>query len=462
MIVILYIMDSLRPDFLSCYGYDKETSPNIDKIAEAGVMFTNAFAQATWTRPSCASILTATYPSTHGVMSLEDELPQNIPTFIDSLKKGGFSTAAFSSLVNVSTGFGFGRGFDNFIELFAQEILMEKRVKLPVRGTDRELHCKLDTDYVPLSTSEDINSSVIPFIENISSSNTFILIWSMDTHGPYFHRDVSLARFAQPAEDLWRPGAVVGQLPQDELNRVKSIYADMVYHNDYHIGVLVERLKELGVYDETFFILTGDHGEAFGEHGLFSHGREPYDEQIKVPLIMKFPGSQPKGRIAGLAQHIDIGPTILDYVGLNEDIPFQGKSLLPMIHGGSEVNDYIFAEHHYTRNLPRFTAIRTKEHKYIEITSGEMTTKTIWKDIFQRTKWLIFKPRMLFSLKEDPMEKSNIYIKEQGLAKRFHKIINTILRNSLELGRGLKRGKKKREDLDEGVVKQLNALGYFD
>ena len=463
MLVILYVMDSLRPDFLSCYGYEKETSPNIDGLAEEGVLFTNAFAQATWTRPSCASILTALYPAAHHVITLDDELSPNLPTIAEVLGNGGFKTAAFSSMVNISTGFGFGRGFRDFTELFTQNVLMKKRAKLGVKGTDRELHCKLNTDHVPLSTSEDINDFLVPFLERLGSGNTFIFIWSMDTHSPYFHRDPRLARFAKPSEELWRPIGIVGDLPADKLNQITSIYADMIYHNDHHIGILIKELKRLGLYDETLLVITGDHGESFGEHGLYSHGKEPYDEQIRVPLVIKFPLSQFKGRIEELVQHIDLAPTIADYAGLPTDnLPFQGRSLLPLLNDGSAINDFVFSEYHYKETLPRFTSLRTLDHKYVEITPGKLSTKITLKEIYDRLVWLVAKPRMLFSLRDDPRENVNVCRKERELTRHFHDKTKTVLEDCDRLARDVKPLKRKREDLDEGVVEQLKALGYFD
>src|SRR3990172_436138 len=120
-------MDSLRSDFLSCYGYPKETSPHIDRLAQAGVLFKNAFAQSTWTRPAGASILSSTYPSVHGVFTVEDSLHAAIPLLPGQLKRKGFETTAISSMGNISPFFGFGRGFDRFVELYKEEKLMAKR-----------------------------------------------------------------------------------------------------------------------------------------------------------------------------------------------------------------------------------------------------------------------------------------------------------------------------------------------
>ena len=192
MIIILYVMDSLRSDFLSCYGYPKETSPHIDQLAREGVLFKNAFAQSTWTRPSGASLLTSTYPSVNGVLTVEDLLPAAIPTLPEQLKKHGFKTIAITSMGNVSPIYGFGRGFDQYIELYREERVIEKRKKIRVKSIGKDQYFGVKTEHVPIATSEDINEFLFPLIEENRENHLFFFIWSLDTHHPYFHRDMEL------------------------------------------------------------------------------------------------------------------------------------------------------------------------------------------------------------------------------------------------------------------------------
>ena len=120
MVIILYVMDSLRPDFLSCYGHRRETSPNIDSLAQDGVVFLNAFAQSTWTRASAASILTSLYPSVHGVLTLQDHFNSELDTLQGHLHSRGFETLAFTTMKNRSPYFGYHQGFEEFVEVIRQ------------------------------------------------------------------------------------------------------------------------------------------------------------------------------------------------------------------------------------------------------------------------------------------------------------------------------------------------------
>ncbi|HDD35633.1 MAG TPA: hypothetical protein ENF30_02405, partial [Candidatus Desulfofervidus auxilii] len=365
MLIILYVLDSLRPDFLSCYGCNENTSPNIDKIAKDGVIFKRAYAQSTWTRPSGASILSSLYPSCHGVMTVKDVLSSSVPFLPEQLKKLGFKTVAISSMGNISPAFGFGRDFDHFVELYKERSVMTKRKVLQTKKVGWQDY--FDTEIVAIPTSEEINEYLFPFLKKYGHKKLFIFIWSLDTHGPFFHRDLKMVKYSPPSEELlWNNKA---SLKSEKLkDRIKTIYKDMIYYNDYHIGILVEKLKELALYDESFFIITSDHGESFGEHGIFGHAGVPYEEQIRVPLIMKFPHQEFRGSsVDSLTQHIDIYPTILEYLRSPVSNFVQGKSLLPIIRREkASINSYIFNETGLRESSPRYFCLRTEKYKYIK------------------------------------------------------------------------------------------------
>jgi arylsulfatase A-like enzyme len=462
MIVILYVMDSLRPDFLSCYGYEKKTSPHIDQLAQEGILFTNAFSQSTWTRPSGASILSSYYPSAHGVLTLKDALPYGVPLLPEALKANGFRTIALSAIVNISPFFGFGRGFDRFVEIYHEEAVKEKR-KLKTRGW------KWFPDSlrnVPVGTSEDLNEFLFPFLEENKDRDLFIFAWSMDTHNPFFHRDASMARFCVPSEEVFYSDQIVKRkVPEAERSHLKCLYEDMIYYNDHHLGRLIARLKELDIFDQTFFILTSDHGESFGQHGVDSHMGTPYDHQIRVPLIMKFPHSEFRGSISALAQHVDLVPTILDYGNLENGNPmYQGRSLLPLLRDKIPVNDFVFAEYHLLPKFPKYRALRTTEYKYVEIRPGDFTVMEWLKERnnLWPLAWVVYHPRWLFSLKDDPGEQENIHGQKKELEEEFQSQIKKIVRANRERSREPKGGKVRDQDMDEEIKKQLHALGYFD
>ncbi len=456
-------MDSLRPDFLSCYGYAKETSPRIDELGREGVRFTHAFAQATWTRPSAAVLLSSTYPSVNGVLGLDTVLPKSLPWLPAGLQERGFKTVAVSAIGNMSVPFGFGRGFDSFIELYREEKVIRKRkiIDIEKAGWDKR-HFGGGVDGVPIPTSEDINEFIFPLLENHQGGNLFIFAWSMDTHDPYFHRDPGLARFCPPGE-LVSYREVKSIQAGSRMDRLKLLYEDMIYYNDHHLGRLLDRLKKLNLFDETFFILTSDHGEAFGEHGFNSHGREPYEEQVHVPLIMKFPGVRGGACVDNLVQHIDIAPTIMGQVCGGCGSPMgQGTNLMPSVHTPGQEGGFAFSEYQLQETSPKYLALRTRDYKYMEIRPGRWTFHASPKEIFHRFVWRVAKPWMLFSLKNDPAERVNIVRQERKLSKWFHARVDEICRDNEERSASLKRMKMGKGEMDDPVARQLEALGYFD
>lgn len=463
MIIILYVMDSLRADFLSCYGYEKETSPNIDVIANEGVLFTNAFAQSTWTRSSAASILSSTYPSTHGLWTVLDVFPQAVYTLPEQLKTKGYKTIAVSTMANISPFFGFGRGFDFFIELYNEKSVIERRRKIKFRGVKGGLHFKKKGEEFPITTSEDINEFVISFLKENREKDVFVLTWSLDTHDPYFLRSQDLVRFYSSENEIWFSKDIKDMNSEKDRKKLMALYADMIYYNDFHIGVLSKNLKKMGLYDQTFFILTSDHGESFGEHGVNSHGGVPFDELIRIPLIMKFPDSRFYGKIMDLVQHIDIFPTILDIINASrKHVLIQGKSSLSLIREKEKVNDFVLSETQLNTKLPKQIAIRTKDYKYIEVKRTQLAFHgSIFKTLspFYRT---FFPKRYLFYLKEDPGELRNCIKEKKDIADQLKYELNTLQKMNKEVAAHVKGKKRSKADVNEEIANHLRALGYFE
>jgi len=466
MIIILYVMDSLRADFLSCYGYPKDTSPNIDKLAADGVLFTSTFSQSTWTRPSGASLLSSTYPSVHGVNAMNDSMPDTLPVLPAALKENGFKTIGISSMGNISPAFGFARGFDDFMELYKQKALREKRVKSEAMSASLQIALGLEEDFIPLATSEDANDYLFPLLWENRHRHLFILVWSIDTHDPYFHRDPNLARFCEPSGEVITGSMVTKMLRQDELDRLCALYEDMIYFNDYHLGLLMRKLEDGGLFDQSLIVLTGDHGEAFREHGVNSHAGLPFDEQIRVPLIIKFPKSAYRGRrIDALVQHIDIGNTILEYAGLGKTL-LQGKSILPLLSDGKRtfINQFSFSEGQYPTDQT-FVALRTKEYKYIrcpDLSRGKSLLRRLWSKSPSRSKHgHTFEKELLFGIAKDPKELRNIS-GDKERKKHFCALVDEILEGNRKIAENYRGGERRSVEIDEATAKQLKALGYLD
>lgn len=373
---------------------------------------------------------------------------------------------------NISPHFGFGKGFDIFIELYKEKRVIERRRKVTIRNPQWEPHFGAAQNSVPIATSEDVNEFILPLLVQHGNENIFLFVWSLDTHMPYFHRDMQLAKFCLQ-DTMKLPEEVDVITSPGEIALCRRLYEDMIFYNDYHLGILIQKLKELDLYEKTFLILTGDHGEAFGEHGVISHGRIPHDEQIRVPLIMKFPFSQFTGEVSSIVQHIDIVPTMLDYFGIVDgNMLIQGKSVMPVLRKEQvKVNEYAFTELLH-REFPSYIALRTEDYKLIAARRGKVTLGKWLRNAIKLwpSPWFIYKPLSLFDVRNDPSERENNIEKEKDIGRQFHFLLKSIIRDNNGIGQKLRKyrktiknfDKEKEVEIDSQVASQLKALGYFE
>lgn len=470
MHVILYVVDALRPDHLSCYGYPRETSACIDRVARDGVVFENCFTPATWTRPVAASILTGLFPSVHKVQTRMDRFSSSVSRLPELLQEAGFRTAAFSAIGQVSSETGFDRGFADFGDLFREPSICEVRGRSssPSHGLDREVT-------VPLA--DDVNRFLLPWLERWQKDSTFVLAWAVDTHDPYSppeEFDVDGRKYAgdQPLR--------LYEATEADRDLLVDRYDGEVRYVDHCIGQLVTMLKAQGLYNDTLLIITSDHGDAFYEHGFYSHGTLPFDELVRVPLILKLPGSRWAGRRIGeLTQSIDIFPTVLGLAGVGyEPSLVQGQDLLALLEGQrEEIHEHVYSE---TQSLPflnRYTSVRSMSWKYI----GTQTPKSslahrvslvrytirrqLWRKLLANPAHLLRRhgraeAEMLFCLEDDPGETDNLLRVKPEVAERFREALRTWQSHNEQLANEL--GSQTYTFQESQVMKRhLEHLGYL-
>lgn len=314
--VILVSLDTLRADHLACYGYSRATSPNLDKLAADSVLFQNTFASSPWTLPSHVSLLTGLDEVNHGVRTLSDKMNPGLPVLADYLRVRGFVTGAFTGGGFVHGIYGFSRGFDSF---------------------------RIEGRVLSNNGAQTLADSVLPWLENNRRRKFFLFLHTYQIHQPYFSPAPFNKMFLDPDAALDRvdPGGLRLNMenryqPATEAQRRNYIGlydAEIRYTDEALIGVLVDRLKTLGLYDRTMLVVTSDHGEEFFEHKAWEHGHALYNESIKVPLLVKFPGSREGGtRVKKIVRLTDIMPTILEEMGI--DFPrkaLDGRSLLELV-----------------------------------------------------------------------------------------------------------------------------------
>ncbi len=478
MHIILYVLDALRADHLGCYGYERETSPHLDALAREGVLFENCFSSTTWTRPSAASLLTGTYPAVHQTRSRYDLFSTPLSRLPEVLSKVGYHSAAFSTMGNIAGAIGFSRGFDAYHDLFAEPDLLARRQKLDAA---REGLLHSDHKEVALPLAEDVNEYLFRWLETNQAAHTFSFIWSIETHEPY-QAPEALRRFAAAPR---RPGEgesddIRAAGPTDR-QRLKNLYDDEIYYNDHCIGELVAYLKQAGLYDDTLLVFTGDHGEAFYEHGVYTHGHTPYEELIHVPLLMKLPGGQHAGkRIPALVSLLDIFPTLAAAAQVNlQEVgqTVQGHNLLPLLEGTRpSVRPYVFSDTQSLAVHNHYLSVRDQQWKYIQVKRPQRTAATLWHtlkhiierglllDVLRRPRHFLRNRRgaeaYLFDLQADPGEQHNLAASEPERVRQLQQQLAAWQTQNERLARQLDAPAGDYEE-DEHLRRHLERLGYL-
>lgn len=332
--VVLITIDALRPDHLGCYGYNLNTSPNIDKLAKEGVLFTQAIAQGSKTNLTLPSLCTSTYPRTHGIYREGSKINPSLPTLAEILKKNSYSTGALACYIDRIQGL--KRGFDSFLV--------------------RDVYDKAGV----------ITKDAISWLDKNRGNKFFLWLHYFDAHAPYNPPPPYDKLFADKAVSGKRK-VTLGNSPFDAfkaipLYAVKGGITDIGYYIsqydgairfiDEQIGILANKLKEFNIDDKTIIVITADHGEMLGEHDYYFVHNTLYDPNIKVPLIIwcKPLISAPR-IIQEQVQTIDIAPTILALLHIPKDRHMQGESLLPFIPRGKKRSRvFVFSEHHRLGN----------------------------------------------------------------------------------------------------------------
>jgi arylsulfatase A-like enzyme len=337
--LIIVCVDALRPDHLSCYGYAKRTSPNIDGLARSGAMFERAICQSPGSTASHASIMTSLYPLTHGAWNVGDSLQKGVPSLQKLLHKRGYATAFFGNNYFLEPRFGFAEGFDTFVD----EELAYKAKRAPIGlyarslGVTRLFHLRL---YEPGVPSEFSISQALSWIEKNRRRRFFVFLHLMDPHAPYSPpADYRHKFFSREYEGEVRDGenlrARMASLKPWEKEQLVDLYDGEVAYADSKVGRLTAALRDWGLDDDTVIVVTADHGEVLTEHGgIFNHGYL-WDCCVRVPLIFNYPPAIPSGVVKKcVVQSIDIAPTALS---LMEEAPLesaQGRDLTEMIGSG--------------------------------------------------------------------------------------------------------------------------------
>jgi len=411
--IILIMIDALRADHMTLYGYERDTAPNIGKLAKEATLYTHSVSSEATDLSTTASIFTGMYASSHGAHfskrapNLMKPLSNERTTLAEVLSEKGYITmASVSNFVYLSRYFHMVQGFQYFDNRLPA-LFFRKSQPFYLRDLIRHFMARifLTHDYHHVyRRAEEINSAVFQLLDKVKgvTSPFFLFINYMDAHRPLIPPAPfdTLYPGKSEAVDTSQNNTVSREImgfkrdiTLEERNHLISQYDGGINYIDFHIGELISRLKELGLYDDTLIIITSDHGEAFGERNLMEHGVSVYQDQIYVPLIIKYPNNKDGNVINDPVISVDIMPTILDVTGYEVPDDVQGVSLLKL---GSVKTRSIISESFPDRDLlnlhPRFhrieRAIFSWPYKLISSTAGE---------------------KELYDLSKDPSEKENLY-----------------------------------------------------
>jgi arylsulfatase A-like enzyme len=448
--IILMVMDTVRADHLSSYGYHRKTTPNIDKLAKQGVLFENAFSPATWTPPSHASIFSGKYPFQHNTLGKDARFKEEA-SIAEVLRCNSYQTIGITDCAILSPQNGFNKGFQEYINtseisLASLRFLRENFkdvIRTLIRGPD--------------SHTYRINEIIKRLLSNRNYRKKpfFLFINYFNCHIPYNPPKPFKKKLFVPDSDLdsrklkhiasgksfsafMKKGL---QISWREWEVVKSWYDGEIAYLDSRIGELLKFLHSEGFLDNTFLIITSDHGEYFGEHGLAGHVFGLYDELLHVPLIMVYPDEIPKGiRISNIVSTIDIFPTIMDLLDIKTPKNKLSKSLRAF--EDRSFHDFILAESEWqvSKGKPspkihaRCKCIRTTSYKYIN--------------------WLDLGEEELYDLRCDPFERVNVACKYPKKSEYFRKQLQKIFQMS-------DFGPKTHILENKKMLKRLKDLGYI-
>jgi len=443
--VILITLDEVRADHLSCYGYNKIKTDNIDSIAKDGVLFETCITASNYTPVSHASIITGLYPTRHGVRRSFTALQAT--TIAEILKARGFATAGFMGNELMQREFNFDRGFDYF-EDYASFII-------------DPLHGSFDVSkYVPTGPGIDPRQRVggtkgmhgnwwidraINWIEEQTLKSKKFFIWGhcFETH-----------RFGE------KRMLFNGWIKPNELSEFDYYDAKLKCVDERFIGSLLNKLKELDIYDDTMIIVLSDHGTNLADHPLpfrtavgWATGPYPdhctlYEHDIRVVSIIKDKNLPTGKRVKEMVRTIDIVPTILDLLDIKVDFKFDGISLLPLIDSGESAIEEAYIESMWEDRMPGcLQALRTKRYKYIR----NLTTGV----------------EALYDLEEDPRETCNMLYNVddftlppdelQKLVRKMSRKLNDMLKIAIPEKEVIME-EKDRKKLEE----RLRQLGYIE
>jgi arylsulfatase A-like enzyme len=406
--LLFVLIDTLRADRLSTYGYDRETSPTLDKLAADGVRFAEHMSQSSWTKCSMASLWTGLYPVRTGVTRSPQGLPDEVTMPAEIIREAGFRTAAIWRNGWVGPGFGFSQGFEVYHSPRSAPTPRSVRREKPTLGVS--------------GTDQDVINSAIEFLRAQGEERWFLYVHMMDVHQYVYDEDTAL--FGTTYSD---------------------IYDNSIRWTDRVLGSLILDLDVRGLRDKTVIVVAGDHGEAFGEHGREGHARDVHAEVTTTPLIVSFPFRLEPGIVVDApTENVDLWPTLLDLLKLPPLDVVDGQSRLPELMAAA-------------RNEP-LPPRDTPRYAHLDQTWGRSNQEPRPMVAVKEGPYRLVRPHgaqgRLYDRTDDPLEQVDVSEDEPEVLARLQAFVDEYLE------RPPAPWTASDVELDDAQLEQLRALGY--
>jgi arylsulfatase A-like enzyme len=414
--VIFIVIDMLRADRLGAYGYARQTSPNLDRLAATSIRFRAVESQSSWTKASMASLWTGKYPQRTGILRYNHAMPEEALLPAEILRDAGFRTAGVWRNGWLANNFGFGQGFELYVRpkgLATQKMVRGRPGGSRISGSDW-----------------DATEVALEFIESNKRARFFLYVHYMDVH-QFVHADSS---------PIWG-------------TELSDFYDASIHWTDRNIGLMIDALRDRNLLDKTLIVIASDHGEAFFEHGQEGHARSLYLEVQEVPLLIVPPFRLPGGVVVDpRVANVDIWPTLLDLLGQSELPEAEGRSLVPLILAAADPA-LASAESEALAKRPVYSQLDRAWGK-VDMPSNPLIAMA--KDPY-RLIVDINEPQntSLFDNTDDPRELENVAQDQPDLVKELRAEVDAFLDAEAAIGLA-----PEEVELDEMRLHQLRALGY--
>jgi arylsulfatase A-like enzyme len=493
--ILLIIWDTTRAQNLSCYGYRRETTPYLDAFSKQSILFKKAISVSPWTLPSHASLFTGLYPSQHNINRPQRNFNGvQTPVLAECLQEEGYQTVGFSCNPWITSEFGFDRGFNQFINTYqplagGSDFLNLKRKinKMERREAAREvtqglLNGNIFKNFINASYNAVIgrrvdkgawltNHHIRRWLNKIYNpdQSLFMFVNYLEPHLKYqppkrfrnsfLSADIDISRIRAVNQDPYAYMVGAETMDEEDFTILKALYDAELRYLDYRFNELLNLLENQGILANSLVIISSDHGENIGEHGLMEHQYCLYDTLLHVPLLIRFPGKRNSSRqVHQIVETRNIFFTILDFLGIEDVIDplnSSGSSLLSeSVHNSTE-NIYL------SEYLVPQPSVSELESRFPEgdCSQFDRLLRTIYSNDGYKFIWSSDDKHELYNLFEDPSEKQNLLPIRQKLTND----LNALISKNLPDISGLSQydGENDWSVKDSSIYQRLKDLGYL-